>query len=158
MPAPSINPGELDELVLQVRDLQQRVLKLEELLAIRTEPAKTPAPAAATAFDLPSNPIPVLGRMLLAIAGAYVLRALTDWGVLPAAAGVAIGLVYALVWLWLATRAPLEAKFQAAVNGFTSMLIMAPLVWEASGRLKAMSSGTSAAILAGFALIALWRG
>ena len=44
--------------------------------------------------------------MLVAIAGAYVLRALTEWGVLPAAAGVAIGLLYAVIWLWVAARRP----------------------------------------------------
>jgi hypothetical protein len=107
---------------------------------------------------LPPNIVPVLGTMLVAIAGAYVLRALTDWGVLPAAAGVAIGLIYALIWLWVAARSPVEAKFAAAASCSTSVLIMAPLVWEAAGRLKAMSSATSAGVLAAFALIALALG
>jgi len=99
--------------------------------------------------------VPVLGRMLVAIAGAYVLRALTDWGTLPAAVGVAIGLVYALIWLWVAARSPVEAKFATTVSCSTSVLIMAPLVWEAAGRLKVMSSWTSSAVLAAFALVSL---
>jgi hypothetical protein len=100
----------------------------------------------------------VIGRMLVAIAGAYVLRALTDWGVLPAAAGVAIGLIYALIWLVIAARLPAEAQFAAALSSSTSVLIMAPLIWEASGRLKVMSSGTTSGVLTAFALIALALG
>jgi hypothetical protein len=166
MPAPSTNSGpdlrsgDLGELILQVQDLRQRVLKLEERLGTVAAP-KAPGPASAAlpaGFELPRNTVPVLGRMLLAIAGAYVLRALTDWGALPVAAGVAIGLVYALAWLWVAARSPVEAKFAAAVSCATSVLIMAPLVWEATGRLKVMSSGTSSGVLAAFALAALALG
>src|ERR1035438_5971319 len=116
--------GELEELILEVKDLRQRVLKLEEHLgtavaalavAAPTPPLSTPP--LADAFDLPPNTVPVFGRMLVAIAGAYVLRALTDWGALPAAAGVAVGLVYALIWIWVGAREAAEAKFAAAVSG-----------------------------------------
>ncbi len=168
MPAPpstssdaALGSRELDDLVLQVQDLQQRVSKLEERLgpAEATPKAAVAAPPLPpTLFDLPPNPVPVLGRMVLAIAGAYILRALTDWQVLPAAAGVAAGLVYAMVWLWVAARAPAKAKFAAAVSCSTSMLIMAPLVWEATGRLNVMSPATSSAVLTAFALVALVLG
>jgi len=158
--------NDIGDLILQVEDLKQRVLNLEERLgAIATPPAVPAAapPLPAPAFDvspgvLPSNMVPVLGRMLVAIAGAYVLRALTEWGVLPAAAGVAIGLIYALIWLWVAARSPAEARFVAAVSGATSVLIMAPLLWEATESLGVMSSATSALVLAAFALIALALG
>ncbi len=167
MPAPSTNSdpapvsGNLGELILEVQDLRRRVLNLEERLgttvAARPE-VPVSAPPLAVGFGLPPNVVPVLGRMLVAIAGAYVLRALTEWGALPAAAGVAIGLIYAFIWLWVAGRSPIEAKFAAAVNCSTSVLIMAPLVWEAAGRLKVMSSATSSAVLAAFALIGLGLG
>jgi hypothetical protein len=157
---PAPGSGELGELILQVQDLRQRVLNLEERMGSTVaEPQVTvSAPPLPAVFGLPPNAVPVLGRMIVAIAGAYVLRALTDWGVLPAAAGVAIGLIYALVWLWVAARSPVEAKFAAAVSCSTSVLIMAPLVWEAAGRLKVMSSGTSSGVLAAFAVVALALG
>ena len=168
MSAPSTNSDpaprtdDLGELILQVHDLRQRVLNLEERLGttvVAAPEVRVSAPAPLPAgLGLPPNTVPVLGRMLIAIAGAYVLRALTDWGVLPAAAGVAIGLVYALIWLWVAARSPIEAKFAAALSCSTSVLIMAPLVWEAAGRLKVMSSGTSSAVLAAFTLVALALG
>jgi hypothetical protein len=93
--------------------------------------------------------------MVLAIAGAYVLRTLTDWNIVQPVAGVAMGLAYAAVWLWLAARAPLEARFAAALTCTTSMLIMGPLVWEAAERLRVMSSWAGAAVLTLFALGAL---
>jgi hypothetical protein len=157
--------SDLADLILQVQDLRQRILKLEERLGPEVAataahvPAPTPAPAdIPVLFELPPNTVAVLGRMLVAIAGAYILRALTEWGVLPAAAGVAIGLLYALIWLVVAARLPGGAEFAAAVSCSTSVLIMAPLLWEATGRLKVMSSGTSSAVLVAFALIALALG
>jgi hypothetical protein len=168
MPAPSANSSlapvteDLAVLVLQVKDLQQRVLNMEKHLGIAAATSEVPAAAAppppAVGVELPPNMVAVLGRMLIAIAGAYVLRALTEWGVLPAAAGVALGLIYALIWLVVGARLPGEAKFAAALSCSTSVLVMAPLLWEATVRLKVMSSGMSSAVLAAFALIALVLG
>jgi len=164
---PVLGSDDLGDLILQVQDLRQRVLNLEKRLGTAAAAPEVPAavpPLPAAGFDLPAgfdlqpNIVPVMGRMLVAIAGAYVLRALTDWGVLPAAVGVAIGLVYALIWLWVAARSPIEAKFAVAVSCSTSVLIMAPLIWEATERLKVMSSATSASVLTAFALIALALG
>ena len=39
------------------------------------------------------------GRTLMVLGGAYLLRAITESGRLPASAGVVIGLGYALAWL-----------------------------------------------------------
>jgi hypothetical protein len=87
-------------LTVQVQDLQRRVLILEQRSgepAIRPiTPEKLVNPAVP---HLPPNILPVLGRVLMAIAGAYVLRALTDFGVMPRIAGIAAGILYALAWL-----------------------------------------------------------
>src|SRR5689334_4161654 len=132
MTAPSANPGpargsdELGDLILQVQDLRQRVLNLETRLGTAdalSPPVTEAAHTLPEGFDLQPNIVPVVGRMLLAIAGAYVLRALTDWGALPAAAGVAIGLIYALIWLWVAARSPVKAKLAAALSCATSVVI-----------------------------------
>jgi hypothetical protein len=168
MGAQTARSDEIGDLILQVEDLRRRVLALETRLETRDMrlPGASPLisvpppliPAVAPVIDFPQGIVPVLGRMLLAVAGAYVLRALTDWGTLPPAAGVAIGLVYAFIWLWVAARSPVDAKFAAAVTCCTSVLIMAPLLWEATGRLKVMSSASSAGVLTAFALIALVLG
>lgn len=170
MAAPSAHsgsrPGEIGDLILQVADLRHRVLNLEKRDITAEAPVvAVPAPAPITpVMDLGLSPgiVPVLGRMLVTIAGAYVLRALTEWGVLPAPVGVTLGLAYGLIWLIIAARSPAAgaAKLVAVVNCWTSVLVVAPLVWEATLHLKVMSTATSASVLAAFSLIALglaWR-
>jgi len=161
-PASAAGPDPLHELMRQVQDLQRRVLILEQHLGDSASNAITPEAATITPASphLPSNALPVLGRVLLAIAGAYVLRALTDFGLMPRPAGMAIGLLYAAVWLVIAARLPAEGEFAIALTGSTSVLIMGPLVWEASVRLKVMPLWVSSGVLIGFAFLALalsWR-
>src|SRR5208283_3863396 len=69
--------------------------------------------------------------------------------------GAGLGVLYALVWLFMATRLPAEAKFATTAACATSALIMIPLVWEASQRFKVLSSWMSAGVLAGFVLASL---
>ncbi len=162
--APDTSSGDIAELVRLVTDLQSRVLKLEERLdmasgapvlpaALAPEPLETPVPHLGT--GLPSNAVAVLGRIFLAVAGAFVLRALAEYGVIPASLGAGLGIIYALAWLFMAMRLPAEAKFATAASCATSALIMIPLVWEASQRFKVLSSWTSAGVLAGFVLVSL---
>jgi len=155
---------DIGELTRQVQALQQRVLILEQrfgesiVSAAKPEAADlTPAPVSGSTvgLGLPSNALPALGRVLLAMAGAYVLRALTEFGVVPHAVGVAMGLAYALTWLWVAARLPVEREFMTVLTCATSVLIMGPLIWETSELQKVMPPPVGAAVLAGFAYIAL---
>ncbi|MDE3198150.1 MAG: hypothetical protein KGN84_17510 [Acidobacteriota bacterium] len=98
---------------------------------------------------------PILGRMLVALAGGYVLRALTELGILPAAAGVPLGLVYGFLWLGLAARSARKGSFVVAVYSSTSVLILAPLMWEAMVRLRVLSSAAGALVLVLYAFAAL---
>ena len=72
-------------------------------------PELSEAPVSPSSTELPSNAVAVLGRVFLAVAGAFVLRALAEYGVIPASLGAGLGVVYALVWLFLAARLPAEA-------------------------------------------------
>jgi hypothetical protein len=164
---PDISSGDIAELVRLVTDLQSRVLKLEERLEMGAGvPVAAAAPVAIppelsealvspSPTELPSNAVAVLGRVFLAVAGAFVLRALAEYGIIPASLGAALGVIYALVWLFLAVRLPPEAKFATAVACATSALIMIPLLWETSQRFKVTSSWTTATVLAGYVLISL---
>ncbi|MGA7416177.1 MAG: hypothetical protein WBW33_37250 [Bryobacteraceae bacterium] len=166
--APDTSASDIQELVRLVTDLQSRVSKLEERLDVgvavpaadlaaaagpTVEPLETPVSLPGS--EIPSNAVAVLGRVFLAVAGAFVLRALAEYGVIPASLGAGLGIIYALVWLFLATRLPAEAKFATAAACATSALIMIPLIWEASQRFKVLSSWTSAGLLAGFVLVSL---
>ena len=157
---------DIGALVRDVQDLQRRVRTLEQRLGAGAEPTaavelpRTEAGAAETGPHLPPNTLPILGRALLAIAGAYVLRTLTEMGILSHAAGVTAGLAYGVVWLIAAVRLPEKPKFPVAVLAVTSAAIVAPLLWEASARLNAISAWTCAAALAGYVILAIalaWR-
>ena len=81
--SPAVESGDLGELILQLRDLRQRVSNLEERLGTtvaspKSQVADSLSPAR---FDLPSNPVPVLGQMILAIAGAVIGVTLLVWGI-----------------------------------------------------------------------------
>lgn len=157
-PAAHSGSDEISDLIRQVADLRRRVLNLEKQVGITAEAPVAPVPAAAlvtpvTGLELSPGIVPVMGRMLIAVAGAYILRALTEWGVLPGAIGVALGLAYGFIWLVISARS--AAKLVTVVNCCTSVLVVAPLVWEATMHLKVMSSVTSATVLAAFSLIAL---
>ena len=159
---------DLDELVRQVADLQQRVRSLERFVGV--SPADRPAETAETAkpssepapslLEGTASVVPLIGKALLGIAGAYLLRALTELGVFPLTVGVAIGMVYALGWLVLAARKPSDQRVVAAVHTSTSVLILMPLVWEATVRFQAISCWTAASILflfSAFGLAISWR-
>jgi hypothetical protein len=152
-------------LTTQIGELRRRVEILEARLAIAPSSV---SPAIPKAQFTPTSPtaqieasvraVPIIGRMLIAIAGAYVLRALTEWGTIPAGIGVSLGLLYGIIWLWVAARSPAESRFPAAIYSSASVLIFAPLIWEASERLTILTSTASAACIAGFALLGLALG
>src|SRR5689334_20219878 len=58
-------------------------------------PASSELPADTPFFSL-------AGTSILILAGAYVIRALTENGVLPHFGGVIAGVVYAAVWIFIA--------------------------------------------------------
>jgi hypothetical protein len=148
-----------DDLEREVRDLAGRVAYLEHLLNVgRVGQALPPA----NAHPLPETAalLPVLGRALLGLAGAYLLRALTESGTFAPKAGVAIGLLYALLWLVWAARTPAARRIETALCSLTSVLVLAPLLWEATLRFHAISTWTAGAILLLFTVFGLavsWR-
>jgi hypothetical protein len=104
--------------------------------------------------------LPILGRALLGLAGAYLLRALTESGTFSPQAGVAIGLLYALLWLVWAARTPAARHIETALLSLTSVLVLSPLLWEATLRFHAISTWTAGAILLLFTVFGLavsWR-
>ncbi len=156
---PDSPTGRLEEIARRLAGVEERLAALEQRLAaggLAPGPEfPPPAPAPALAASAAPNPLPIIGRSLLGLAGAYVLRALTDSGVLPPAAGVATGLLYAFAWLLAVGRIPVERRLSAVLAAATSMAIMAPLLWEASDRLHVVPPWTAAAVLVSFVLASL---
>jgi hypothetical protein len=153
-----------------VQDLKTRVARMEIALGIApgvspTEGIGPPVPSAtgdtaAPLLDTPTALLPVVGRALLGLAGAYLLRALTESQTFSPRLGVVIGLAYAMTWLVWATRTPAAQRLQAALHGLTSALVLSPLLYEATARFHAISTWTAAGLLFGFTVFGLavsWR-
>ncbi len=161
-------PG-LEELIRQVRDLQTRVRNLEMNSGIAPAPATPVLAAAGTSepqvsvvpeLGQTTAMIPVFGKALLAIAAAYLLRALAEARVLPLPVCVGAGILYSFIWLFMAARAAPERRGVAMVHGATSALILAPLLWESTVRFAALPATVAAASLIGYATFGLlisWR-
>jgi hypothetical protein len=127
------------------------------------EPAGAGASARAGVFEefglsgLPS----LVGRTSIVLGGAYLLRAFMESGLLPRSGAVALGLGYALVWLFAADRAAGAGRAASALfHGMTALAIGFPLIWEASARFGFFGAGAGASLLgllSGLALLVAWR-
>jgi hypothetical protein len=146
-------------------ELERRIARLEKLMGVGESPV--PSGASPAPVEILARPsvntsaiLPILGRALLGLAGAYLLRALTETATIPPAAGVAAGILYAICWLFWAARTPAGDRMEAATHSLTAVLVLCPLLWEATLRFHAISTWTAAALLIVFALVGLavsWR-
>jgi hypothetical protein len=171
---------DLDDLRQQVRNLTDRVARLEESLAVRPDAPLVPDPGARhpVAQSLPEAgqgaparedvkrdalfPVPettpiflVLGSATLGLAGAYLLRAIAESRVFPPKVAFAAGTLYAVAWLVWAPRAHAERRLATTVYSLTAALILCPLLWEATVRFHMVAPWQTSVILVAFALIGL---
>lgn len=154
-----------EELAHAVDDLRRRVEALEhrtEGIAFplqSTVELRTPA-IESTAAEFSSGLLAGIGRVLLGLAGAYLLRAITEANVVPHLAGTLAGTVYACAWLVATRRSSLNKPWVAPLHGLTASAILAPLLWEATLRFHALTPSAAATILAAFTMlgqITAWR-
>lgn len=138
-------------LAAEVTQLRTEVAQLE--MSHRAGAGPEPSAAAyAIAPDvnagMVSHWVALAGRTLVILGGAYLLRALTDAQYVPAATGVALGLVYGAPWLIMAARSGTRgAQLDAFCYGLSTALIGFPLVWEATYRFAVLSPAQSALLL-----------
>jgi hypothetical protein len=151
-----------DDLEREFRALERRVAALEQLVSTTTCGAdfqsaadSQSAPPPEARLPATTTLLPILGRALLGLAGAYLLRALTESGTFAPQAGVAIGVLYALLWLVWAARTPAAQPIETALLSLTSVLVLSPLLWEATLRFHAISTWTAGAILLFFTVFGL---
>lgn len=97
-----------------------------------------------------------VGRTLVALGGAYLLRALTDLAIVPPGAGITLGLLYALGWLVMADRASASEHFvSAGFHALVSSMVAYPLLWEATVRFRVLQPAGTAAALTLVTILAL---
>ena len=124
------------ELAARLGRLEARVAELEGRPAAAGKEVAEAFESTIAAPGVPPGTLALVGRTLLVLAGAYLVRALTDGQVLPAAAGVVLGLTYAVAFQLLADREALAGRHASAVfHDVASSAIAFPLIWEATTRL-----------------------
>jgi hypothetical protein len=145
----------------RVETLEQRVYALEHPAGAQSEitaqVASSP-PAAVTDDEHPAalttGVFSVMGRAMLGIAGAYLLRAVAESSSLPKTAVAAAAIVYALGWLAWASRVKAGDWLVGTTYACTSALILAPMLWELTLRFNVLPATASAAVVCGFVLAA----
>ena len=168
----------------RVRELERRVAELEGMAtqssgaevasAIPLEQAKQPTAATrvagirpvqqgqppepwkgAAAAETPAGVITVLGKAVLGIAGAYLLRAIAESGSAPKLALLLVAIVYAAAWMVWAVRASASSRFASVTYAVTSAMILSPMLWESTTRFQTLSVGFAAAALTGYVVMTL---
>jgi hypothetical protein len=158
-------PDVLERLTTRLDALEQRVLALEHPAdsAVATPIVMTDAaptlvvhPESDQEFQatVSGGIFPVLGKAMLGIAGAYLLRAVAESSSLPKVGVAAIAIAYALAWLVWASRAKAGEWLVGTVYACTSALILAPMLWELTLRFKVLPAPATAAVVCGFVVAA----
>ncbi len=194
----------VDGLTRSVEELAARVAGLERPVAPPAEPIAEPiaetvierAPALeASTPELPApspgadraegtggadvagwSGLALVGRTLMVLGGAYLIRALAEATEATEGTGggdaggagtlqlslLGLGIAYAFVWLVSADRAAVAGRLRsAAFHGASFAIIAEPLAWEAAGRFRiigATGGAAGVALFTGCALaVAWWR-
>ena len=154
----------VSELTEALRQIEVRVRTLEQAAsrrpvaatAAKAAPASAAAPDEAGAGLALGKLLPLGGRTLLVLAGAFVLRALTEAGAVPVAIGVGLGFAYAGTWILMAERAGRAGeRLSSGFHGVAAAAIGFPLLFEASGRFGLLSPVAAATLLALLSAVAL---
>jgi len=148
--------------------------RLAELEAWKAAAGAAPAASASAARIRATSPVEeepedepessgfdlaMVGRTLIVLGGAFMLRAASDAGTIPVAAGVALGLVYAAAFAFFALREQVS-RTSATFHGYASLLVAFPLIWEATKKFGIFGPWTSALALASISallIVLCWR-
>ena len=148
----------------RIADLESRLAAVEQ----RLNRLEGRAVAPSVGEDLLSEPTigggflssasTLIGRVLLIFGGAFLLRAITDTEVLPTALGISVGAGYALFWLFMAYRmGGVDGQRASALfYGGASMLLLLPLLVEATGRFGLLSGTQGIIALTLVSVTTLW--
>jgi hypothetical protein len=154
-------PDDLTRLSARLETLERRVYVLEhpsELPSQLSEQEANPAQEAQSSGVLPiakaGSNFSVVGKAMLGIAGAYLLRAAAESGTFPKLAIVGIAFAYACMWLLWATRLRAVSWFASTTYASTSALILAPMLWELTLRFKVLPTPVTAGLLSAFVVAA----
>ena len=165
--ATEIVASDLERLTERVRELERRVSALEDQPEKSGSASPHPVdfalqrprpPATWRGFppaEVSGGAVPVLGKAVLGIAGAYLLRAIAESDVIPKLPVLMVAIVYAGLWMFWAVRTHPSNRFASVTYGITSALILSPLLWESTVRFQVLAPAFTAVVLVAFVVLAL---
>ena len=151
----------LDALVTRLGEVEDCLAAQPPGRPAAAQPASdTALPAAPRAVADATGLLGLAGRSLIILGGAYLLRALTEGGTLPALVGVGTGLLYAFTWVLAGGRAARAHRgADATFHAIVATIVAFPLTVEATvrfGFLDPLTSAVSLAALSAPALSIAW--
>ncbi len=168
--------SDIEQLSKRLGDLERRISALEyqseKPTTAQPELAATALPAALQRprppaiwrgfppAEMPGGAVPVLGKAVLGIAGAYLLRAIAESGAIPKLPILMVAIVYVALWMVWAVRTHAANRFASVTYGITAALILSPLLWESTVRFQVLTPAFTAVVLVAFVVLALalaWR-
>ena len=159
MTLPEANEKNWARLIERLDALEARVYALEHHEAPVADENSVARAALSQADATPATDkqqsgfFPVLGKALLGIAGAYLLRAVAESGAVPRLVVALVAILFASGWLLYARRVSAD-KFASTVYAATSALIFAPMLWELVLKFNLLSPEYAALVLALYAALA----
>lgn len=163
-------PQVVDDVASLVEQLTRRITDLEARVSSLEHCSPSPSPAASTATfqsdrvapalagadsGTSGNVIGVLGKAVLAMAGAYLLRAIAEATSGAQFPMLLAGIVYACCWMAWAVRAHRTNHFASATYGTTATLILAPLLYESTTKFQLLSITSTSVVLVAFVVLVL---
>ena len=160
--------SDVEQLSERLRDLERRVAALEhepekptparpELAATAPTALERPRPSATwrgfPTVEMPTGAVSVIGKAVLGIAGAYLLRAIAESGALPKLPVFFVAVLYASFWMVWAVRTYAANRFAGVTYAVTSTLILSPLLWESTARFQVVSAASTSVVLAAFVVL-----
>jgi len=145
----------LERLIDRIETLECRVSALEQnrrAAAVPASPALPVATAQSAARAQESGVFSLVGKAMLAIAGAYLLRAFAESSAIPHIPVVVLAIVYAFAWLIPAVRT--RARMTSIGWAVTSAIILLPMLWELSLRFGFLRISVAAIVLATYVIAA----
>jgi len=161
--------SDIEQLSTRLRDLERRVTALEqqpekatpaepELAGNASKEAQPSATWLGFQWEMPSGVVPVLGKAVLGIAGAYLLRAIAESGSIPKLPVLAVATIYAALWMVWAVISHDKNGFASVIYALTATFILSPLLWESTVRFQVLSPTYAAVVLVAFVMLTLALG
>ena len=148
---------------IAVLELEERPSRVGEAEIVEVDGAAVVSSQIDTHMAAVLGTPTLVGRSLLVLAGAFLLRSMTERGTVAPGMGVALGMAYAAIWILVAAFAARKgSRASAGFHAVCSAVIAGPLLFEAVASFGVLSPVAGAVALSGVTAVGLlisvrWR-